>query len=174
MTSQDWFPLELTDLISFCSPSDSQKSSPTPEFKSITSSALSFLYSPTLTSIHDTGKTIALTRWTFVGKVMPLLANQSHHCYSLVRFNARTKSPFERYWQTLALNRFRFSAYFQLEHKTVSPGPFCTFHQQTVSQSIAVLLYQRIKSKAAIQGCIKYRMPESFCLTRKHMGIFAS
>ena len=29
-----------------------QKSSPTPQFKSINSSALSFLYSPTLTSIH--------------------------------------------------------------------------------------------------------------------------
>ena len=36
-----------------CSPRDSQKSSPTPQFKSISSSALSFLYSPTLTSIHD-------------------------------------------------------------------------------------------------------------------------
>ena len=36
---------------------------------------LSFLYSPTLTSIHDYGKTIALTRWTFVGKVMSLLFN---------------------------------------------------------------------------------------------------
>ena len=32
---------------------DSQESSPTPQFKSITSSVLSFLYSPTLTSIHD-------------------------------------------------------------------------------------------------------------------------
>ena len=31
---------------------DSQESSPTPQFKSINSSALSFLYSPTLTSIH--------------------------------------------------------------------------------------------------------------------------
>ena len=31
---------------------------------------LSFLYSPNLTSIHDSGKTIALTRWTFVGKVI--------------------------------------------------------------------------------------------------------
>ena len=29
------------------------KSSPTPQFKSINSSVLSFLYSPTLTSIHD-------------------------------------------------------------------------------------------------------------------------
>ena len=36
-----------------CSPRDSQESSPTPQFKSISSSALSFLHSPTLTSIHD-------------------------------------------------------------------------------------------------------------------------
>ena len=35
-----------------CSPRDSQESSPTPQFKSINSSALSFLYSPTLISIH--------------------------------------------------------------------------------------------------------------------------
>ena len=34
-------------------PRDSQESSPTSQFKSINSSALSFLYSPTLTSIHD-------------------------------------------------------------------------------------------------------------------------
>ena len=36
-----------------CSPRDSQESSPTTQFKSINSSALSFLYSPTLTFIHD-------------------------------------------------------------------------------------------------------------------------
>ena len=36
-----------------CSLRDSQESSPTPQFKSIDSSALSFHYSPTLTSIHD-------------------------------------------------------------------------------------------------------------------------
>ena len=36
-----------------CSPRDSQESSPTPQFKSISSSVLRFLYSPTLTSIHD-------------------------------------------------------------------------------------------------------------------------
>ena len=36
-----------------CSPGDSQESSPTPQFKSINFSAPSFLYSPTLTSIHD-------------------------------------------------------------------------------------------------------------------------
>ena len=36
-----------------CSSRDSQESSPTQQFKSVNSSALSFLYSPTLTSIHD-------------------------------------------------------------------------------------------------------------------------
>ena len=36
-----------------CSPRDSQESSPTPQFKSINSSVLSFLCSPTFTSIHD-------------------------------------------------------------------------------------------------------------------------
>ena len=35
-----------------CSPRDSQESSPTPQFKSINSSVLSFLYSPTLTSVY--------------------------------------------------------------------------------------------------------------------------
>ena len=43
-----------------CSPKDSQESSPTPQFKSINSSALSFLYSPTLTSIHDHRKNHSL------------------------------------------------------------------------------------------------------------------
>ena len=38
---------------SSCSPRDSQESSPTPQFKSINSSALSLFYNPTLTSIHD-------------------------------------------------------------------------------------------------------------------------
>ena len=52
MNIQCWFPLALTGLAP-CSPRDSQKSSPTPQFKSINSSALSFLYGPTLTSIHD-------------------------------------------------------------------------------------------------------------------------
>ena len=36
---------------------------------------LSFLYSPILTSIMTTGKTIALTRWTFISKVRSLLFN---------------------------------------------------------------------------------------------------
>ena len=63
-------------LCSPCSPRDSQESSPTPQFKSINSLMPSLLYSPALTSIHDHWKTIALTRRTFVGKlIMSLLFN---------------------------------------------------------------------------------------------------
>ena len=51
------------------------KSSPALQFKSIDSLVLSFLYSPTLTSIHDHWKNHSLTRQTFVGKVMSLLFN---------------------------------------------------------------------------------------------------
>ena len=51
MNTQDWSPLGWTGWISL--QSNSQEPSPTPQFKSISSSALSFLYSPTLTSIHD-------------------------------------------------------------------------------------------------------------------------
>ena len=69
MNIQDWFPLGWTGG-SPCSPRDSQESSP--QFKSINSWALSFIVQlshPYMT----TGKTIALTGWTFVGKVMSLL-----------------------------------------------------------------------------------------------------
>ena len=52
MNIQDWSPLGR-QVGSPCSPGDSQESSPTPQFKSINSSALSFLYGPTLISTHD-------------------------------------------------------------------------------------------------------------------------
>ena len=45
MHIQEWFPLGLTGLISL--------SSPAVQFKSIRSSALSLLYGPTFTSLHD-------------------------------------------------------------------------------------------------------------------------
>ena len=59
MNTQDWFPLD--GLVgSPCSSRDSQESSPTLQFKSINSLVLSFLYSPTLTSIHDYWKNHSL------------------------------------------------------------------------------------------------------------------
>ena len=53
MNTQD-FRIDLLDLLAV--QRDSQESSLTPQFKSIKSSVLSFLYSPTLTSIHDRWK----------------------------------------------------------------------------------------------------------------------
>ena len=55
MNTQDLFPLEWS-----CSPGDSQESSPTPQLKSINSSVLSFLHSPTLTFIYDDWKNHSL------------------------------------------------------------------------------------------------------------------
>ena len=59
MNTQDWSALGWTGW-SPSIPRDFQESSPTPQFKSINSSALSFLHSPTLTSIHDHWKNHSL------------------------------------------------------------------------------------------------------------------
>ena len=55
MNTQDWSPSGWTGWISLQS-KGLLESSPTPQFKSINFLALSFLYSPTFTSIHDNGK----------------------------------------------------------------------------------------------------------------------
>ena len=59
MNTQDWSPFGWTGWISLQS-RDSQEYSPIPQFKSIGSLALSFLYSPTLTYIHDHWKNHSL------------------------------------------------------------------------------------------------------------------
>ena len=69
MNFQDWFLLELTGLISLQSKGLSGAFS-TPQFKSINSSVLSFLYGPTLTSICDYWK-----QHSFDLSVMSLLFN---------------------------------------------------------------------------------------------------
>ena len=74
VNTQDWFPLRLTSLISLLSKGLSRVSSSTTVQKHQFFGAQPF-FGPTLTSIHDCWKTIALTRWTFVGKVMSLLFN---------------------------------------------------------------------------------------------------
>ena len=56
-----------------CSPRDSQESSPIPQFKSINSSV--FFTAQLSHPYMTTGKIIALTRWSFIGKVMSLLLN---------------------------------------------------------------------------------------------------
>ena len=56
---QGWSPSEWTDWISV-QPRNSQESSSRPQFKSINSLVLSFLHSPTRTSIHDHWKNHSL------------------------------------------------------------------------------------------------------------------
>ena len=74
MNIQGRFPLGLTGFISLQSKGLSRVFSST-TIQKHQSSALSFIYDPTLTSIHDSWKSKALTVWTFVGKVMSLLFN---------------------------------------------------------------------------------------------------
>ena len=79
-----------------------QESSPTPQFKSINSSVLSFLHRPTLTSpVMTTGKTIALTRRTFVGKVMSLLLNMLSRL--VITFLPRSKHLLISWLQSLSI-----------------------------------------------------------------------
>ena len=71
MNIQDWFPLGWTG----CCPRDSQESSPIPQFKSIDSSVLSFLYNPTLTSTKDYWKKHSLDKMGLCWQAMSLLFN---------------------------------------------------------------------------------------------------
>ena len=75
MNVQEWFPLGLTGLISLQSKGLSTVFSNTTVQKHQFFSTQPYL--PSNSHIHTwlLGKTIALTRWTFVGKVMSLLFN---------------------------------------------------------------------------------------------------
>ena len=72
MNIQDWFPLGLTGLVSLQSKGLPQVFSNTTVQKHQFFSAQFSLYSNSH-SYMTTGKTIAFTRWTFVGKVVSLL-----------------------------------------------------------------------------------------------------
>ena len=75
MNIQDWFPLGLTGLISL------QLKRLSRVFNTLMSSKPSIIWHSAFFIVQHshpymtTGKTIALTRWTFVGKVMSLLFN---------------------------------------------------------------------------------------------------
>ena len=86
----DWFDLEVKgDLESF---------SPIPQFKTINSSVLSLLYSPTLTSIHDHGKNHSLDYTNFVAKVISLLFNMLSRL--VIYFLWRSKHLLISQWQS--------------------------------------------------------------------------
>ena len=63
------FTIEWFDLFAV---GGTQESSPTPQFKSIHSLVLSFLYGPILTSIHDYWKNHSFDYTDFAGKMMSM------------------------------------------------------------------------------------------------------
>ena len=90
MNIQDWFPLRWTGWIPL------QSKGLTRVFSNTIVQKHQFfgthlLYRPTLTSIQATGKTIALTRQTFVWKVMSLLFNMLSRF--VIAFLPRGKHP---------------------------------------------------------------------------------
>ena len=70
MNIQDWFPLGLTSLISLLFKRFSRV------FNTTVQKCSAFLKVQFLHPYMTAGKTIALTRWTFFGKVMSLLFNR--------------------------------------------------------------------------------------------------
>ena len=75
MNIQDWFRLGLTGLISLLSKGLSRVFSNTASSKASILWCLVFFIVQLSHSYLTTGKTIPLSRWTFVGKVMSLLFN---------------------------------------------------------------------------------------------------
>ena len=76
MDIQDWFPQDRL-VWSLCSPRDSQESSPTPQLKASILQRSAFFIVQLSHPYMTTGKTIALIRRTFVGRVMSLLFNNA-------------------------------------------------------------------------------------------------
>ena len=70
MNIQGWFLLGLTGFIFFQSKGLTFKSSPVPQFESINSSALSLLYGPTLSSVHEITKYHPLNYFFLIKKII--------------------------------------------------------------------------------------------------------
>ena len=92
MNIQGCFPLGLTGLISLQSKGLSRGFSKT-TVQNISSSVLSFFFTVQLSHPYlTTGKTIALTRHTFVGKVMSLLFNMLSRL--VIAFSSKEQASF--------------------------------------------------------------------------------
>ena len=91
MSFQDWFPLGWTGWISL----QSKGLSSLLQHHSLKAPVLwcsAFFIVQLLQPYMTTGKTIALTRWTFVGKVMSLLFNMHMLSRLIIAFLPRSKS----------------------------------------------------------------------------------
>ena len=89
------FRIDWLDLLAL---QQTLKSSPTPQFKSINSLALSLLYDPTLKSVHGDWENHALAIQTCVDKVMALLFNTLSRL--VITFLPRSKNLFISWLQS--------------------------------------------------------------------------
>ena len=101
-----------------CCSRDSQESYPAPQFESINSSVLSFLYGPILTSTHDCWKNHSLDYADIVGKVMSLLFNMLSRF--VIAFLPRSKHLLVSWLQSLSEVILKPK---KIKSVTVSPFP---------------------------------------------------
>ena len=118
MNIQDWFPLRLTGLISLQS-RDSQESSLTPQSKSINSSVLSLLYSPTIISTHDYWRNHSFNYMDVVGKVMSLFSNALSRF--VIAFLPRSKHLLTSWLQSLSTVILVSTVSLSIYHEVMGP-----------------------------------------------------
>ena len=98
MNVQDWFPLGLTGLISLQSQGTVKNLLQHQNSKASILQHSTFFIVQLLHPYMTSGKTIALTRWTFVGKVMSLLFNMLSRL--LITFLPRNRCLFISWLQS--------------------------------------------------------------------------
>ena len=132
------------------SPRDSQESSPIPQFKSISSSALSFPYSPTLTSIHDHWKTHSLDQTLVLLIYFLYLYNISLHRFeflSVVIFLFSEIFPFIFLVVLFWCDQFFYLLYAFVHARSVASFIFDSYNTMDCSppgSSVHGILYARI------------------------------
>ena len=130
----DWFDL-LAD-------QQTLESSPTPQFKSISSSVLRLVYGPTLTSIHDYWKNHRMTLIPWWG--LTLMTSSNPHCLpKMSSTNAivvGTRALMYEFWGSMNI---QFIAFYPPKFMTFSH----TKHIHSISTSPKVILASPLKSK---------------------------
>ena len=124
---------------------------------------LSLLHSPTLTSIHDHRKTIALTRWTFVDKVMSLLFNMLTRL--VITFLPRSKR--------LLISWLQSPSAVILEPRKIKSDPDPLFpHLSPYIVTLFILFYFIFYFFFTLQYCIGFAIHQYESATGVHMFQF--
>ena len=143
MNIHGWFPLGLTSFISLLSKELSRVFSSTIIWKHQFFGAQPSLWSNSHTHNLATGKTIAVTKWTFVGKVMSLLFNTL--CRFVIVFLPRSKHLLISWLQSLST--------VTLEPEKLKSAAMSTFSQSTcyemMGQDVMILAFWMLSFKPA-------------------------